>query len=180
MNINTLLISEEYIRQNSNVSDNLDSCLIVPSIVDAQLQGLMPIIGEPLFDKLCQMVDNDTLEGKYKYLVDNYIAIYLLNAVLAEMVITDYSRQHNAGSVQYTDTNYTQTGLNELKFLHQHHLNKASFYANRLTDYLHSHSSEFPEYHKCECGKMHHDDKANLYHTGIYLGKSIKNKRKDL
>lgn len=180
MNINTLLISEEYIRQNSNVSDNLDSCLIVPSIVDAQLQGLMPIVGEALFDKLCEKVENKALEGKYKDLVDNYIAIYLLNAVLAEMVITDYSRQHNAGSVQYTDTNYTQTGLNELKFLHQHHLNKASFYANRLTDYLHSHSSEFPEYHKCECGKMHHDDKANLYHTGICLSPTIKKRRKDL
>lgn len=179
MNINTLLISEEYVRTNSNVSDNLDSCLIVPSIVDAQLQGLMPIIGEPLFDKLCEMVENDALEGKYKGLVDNYIAIYLLNAVLAEMVIDNYTRQHNAGSVQYQDTNYMQTGLSELKFVHQHYIDKAAFYANRLTEYLHAHESDFPEYHKHVCGQMHHSDNANIYHCGIALGSKITRNRKD-
>lgn len=177
------MINAEYVKNNSSVSGNMEDCYIIPSIVDVQLSSLMPLIGEPLFDALCVMVDDKTIhtpeKADYKELLENYISIYLLYATIGEMTIGNFQRLHNAGSVNYTDTNYNQIALNELKFMEQHWVDKAAFYANRLTDFLHHNSSKYPEFHKHECGKMSHNDKANIYHCGININPTIKQRRKD-
>lgn len=182
MNINTLLINEEYIKRYSNVSDNLDSNLITSSILDSQLSGLQPLIGTKLYDKLCELVENETITDTdneaYKTLIDNYISQYLLYKTISEMTVDNFSKLHNAGNVQYVDTNYQQTPLNEVKYLRQHWDDKAAFYAERLTDYLHANHSSFPEYCQVDnCSDMR--AKQQNYACGINLSKSRQRKRKD-
>lgn len=183
MNINTLLINSEYVRNNSTISDNMEDCYIIPSIKDAQLSGLMPLIGEPLYDAICTKVEDDTItateNADYKALLDDYIALFLLYTTIGNMTIDNFQRQHNAGSVNYTDTNYNQIALNELKYMQQHWSDKAAFYANRLTDHLHHNSTKYPEYHRHICGQMQHNDIANTYRCGINLNKSYQRRRKD-
>lgn len=181
MDINTLLINAEYVRNNSTVSDNMEDAYIIPSIIDAQLSGLQPLIGTRLYDTLCKHVDDADLDQNpdYKELLDNYVSLYLLYTVIANMTVDNYQRQHNAGSVVYTDTNYQQLGLSDLKYMEQHWRDKAAFYANRLTDFLHANSAKYPEYHQHHCGEMHHDDISSTYHCGINLNKSYQRRRKD-
>lgn len=180
MNSRVLLIDEEFIKQNSTISDNMDSAYITPSILDAQLSGLQPLIGTNLYDKLCSDVENHTLNGDYKILVDDYISMYLLYQVIANMTIDNFQRQHNAGSVQYTDTNYNQMYLNDVKYMEGHWQRKAEFYAQRVTDYLHANHSKFPEFCVCRNGAdIHHNDKAAHFHSGLNLTITKKKKRKD-
>lgn len=179
MNSSTLIVTTEYIKTFSTVSDNLDDAIIIPSIINAQLIGLQPIIGTKLYDCICSKIENKALSGDYKELVDNYISLYLLMAVQADLCVANYSKQHNAGNVIYTDTNYSNTPLSEVKFLEQHWLDKASFYANRLTSYLKANRNKFKEYCEHDCGDMAHSDIASNYHCGISLGRVITTKRKD-
>lgn len=170
MNIDTLLISPEYIRKYSTVSDNMNDNNIVPCIIDAQLSGLQPIIGTALYDELCKQVTDDDLTEFNKLLLDNYIATYLLYQVIANMTVDNYQKQHNAGSVNYVDTNYQNIALSELKYMKQHWEDKASFYANRLDDFLHANSQNYPKFYEWKCGEMRHNDSSNVYHSGIGLG----------
>ena len=185
MDINTLLINEEYVKKYSTVSDNLDSKLITPAIMGAQLEWLQPILGTNLFDRLCGLVKDGTItapeNANYKTLLDDYVATGLMYAAIADITIENFQRIHNAGSVQYVDTNYQQIALNELKFTKAHWDEKANFYANRLAQYLHANHELFPEYCACRDGAdMHSDTASATYNCGIHLGRPYyKKKRKD-
>lgn len=180
MNINVLIIDCSYVKAFSTVSDNLDDAIITPAIIDAQLTGLQPLIGTKLFDKICSDITNTGLSGDYKTLVDNYISQYLLMAVQAELCITNYSKEHNAGPVGYTDLNYQNTTLNELKYLKGHWDEKANFYGNRLTEFLHANHSKYPEYNEQrDCSDMAAKGCSVTSYCGINLSRPRTQKRKD-
>lgn len=155
MNINTLLISPQYIKQYSTVGDNVDEAYITPAIIDAQLMGLQPIIGTMLYDALCEMVSTSTLTDHCKVLLDNYIAPYLLNKTQANLQMKLFSKQRNAGVVTYLDTNQQNIDISTVKFIKADYDNRADFYANRLMDYLCANSELYPEYrNRRDCADM--------------------------
>ncbi len=147
MNINTLLINAQYIKQYSTVGDNTDEAYITPAIMDAQLMGLQPIIGTMLYDNLCTMVQENILTDPYKELLDNYITPYLLNKTQAYLLMNLFAKQRNAGVVTYLDTNQQNLDIAQVKFIKAEFDNKATFYAQRMADYLCTNSNLFPEYH---------------------------------
>lgn len=181
MKQNVLLITPDDIRQETTVSDNMEDALIAPSIRDAQLSGLMPLTGERLFDALCSKVEDGTIDDEgneaYKDLIDKYIHIYLLYKVQASLTFEMFARTHNAGVVQYSDPSYMQVPIAENKYSVAHYENKADYYAGRLTDYLHAHHADYPEFTSRSCGEMPHDDNAR-YNCGIALGRKVQWKDK--
>ena len=58
---NILLISEKTIKENSLVSNNVDGKYIQNAIRTAQDISLQPIIGQKLFERLCEGISNDNL-----------------------------------------------------------------------------------------------------------------------
>lgn len=172
MKTNVLLISPEKLRGVTTMSENLDDCYIQPCIIDAQLVGLQSVIGTPLYDKLCRLVEGNTLnEPKnsiYKEFVDVYVECYLVYQTQVEMVVQSMSRQHNAGNVSYIDTSYQHTPTTDVKYLKDYYSNKASFFAERMLDFLHQHSDMIPEW-KSSTYQLQGDDRANTYRCGIKL-----------
>lgn len=146
MDINTLLINPQYIKQYSTVGDNVDEAYITPAIMDAQLMGLQPIIGTYLYDNLCEMVSENILTAEYKELLDNYIVPYLLQKTQTFLLMNLFAKQRNAGVVQYLDTNQQQLDISQVKFIKAEFENKATFYATRMTDYLCANAKSFPEW----------------------------------
>ena len=173
MNTSIYIVNTDYIKQNSTISDNLNDNILLPVIKDAQLTKLMPILGEVLYDKVCSVVeeDNQALYPDYQHLINNYIKMYLLYEVQATLSVTNYQHQHNAGNVQYVETNYSNIQLNEVKYFRQYWENKASFYGEMLQNYLDSNRYLFPEYRKIEKGKLESSDTANVYFAGLALKK---------
>ena len=169
------LISEDTLKSEGLLDDNLYGGYIRPAIQLAQDKGLQPAIGGVLYDKICSLVADGTIRSvenaKYKTLLDDYIQPYLLHQVLYEVSIPSTFKFKNQGVVQASNE-YTQIpSMKDLQYVVQKYENDATFYLNRLTDYLVAHCTQYPEYHKHIDGKM--DASKTSYDTGIYLGRRV-------
>lgn len=156
---NILLISEKTIKENSLVSQNVDGKYIQNAIRTAQDLSLQPIIGQKLFERLCEGVKNDDLSELETELVRTYIQPVLLNAVMSDLVLQLTYKFRNLGTVQTTDANLVLPSLKDLQYIREDYSMKCSFYQNRLSDFLESNCTKFSQYPGCECGKL----KANRY-----------------
>lgn len=176
MNINTLLVNEEYIKLNSTISDNLDETILRASIRDAQMRKLMPLLGELLYDNIANAVDKGEIATNLSYkhyndLLEVYIKPYLLWEVQSCLIVNNYQKQHNAGSVLYTDTNYQHTPLNELKYFKNVYEENASFYGKRLQDYLNANLTIYVEYRQYNKGGLESTETSNVAFAGLGLRK---------
>lgn len=176
MNINTLLVNEEYIKLHSTISDNLDETILRASIRDAQMRKLMPLLGELLYDNIANAVDKGEIKTNLSYkhyneLLDVYIKPYLLWEVQSCLIVNNYQRQHNAGSVLYTDTNYQHTPLNELKYFKNVYEENASFYGKRLQEYLNANLTIYVEYRQHIKGGLESTETSNIAWAGLGIRK---------
>ena len=158
-------------KKNSVVNNNVDDMYLLPSIEIAQDAGLQPLIGTKLYNKLMDLVEDSSITGatEYKYLLDEYIAPYLINKATADIIIPLSYKMRNQGVVQQTSEYTYSPSLKDTQYVIQNYENKANFYGNRLSDYLKANRSKFPEYCSIDsCADIPSDSGA--YKTGIYLG----------
>ena len=151
---NVLLISEKTIKENSLVSNNVDSKYIQNAIRTAQDISLQPIIGQKLFERLCNGISEQNLTELETDLISTYIHPVLLNAVLSDLVLQLTYKFRNLGTVQTTDTNIVLPSLHELEYIRNDYMMKAEFYMGRLSDYLEANCTKFKDFPGCECGKL--------------------------
>lgn len=151
---NILLISEKTIKENSLVSNNVDGKYIQNAIRTAQDISLQPIIGQKLFERLCEGISNDNLNELETELIKTYIQPVLLNAVMSDLVLQLSYKFRNMGTVQTTDTNLILPSLKDLQYIREDYNNKAAFYMNRLSDYLKANCTKFAQYTGCGCSQL--------------------------
>ena len=60
---NILLISEDLLKSETIVNDNINSQSITPSILIAKEIGLQQVIGTKLYKKILTLVDEDTINN---------------------------------------------------------------------------------------------------------------------
>ena len=166
-----LLVSEQTLKKNSVVNNNVDGMYLLPAIEYAQDAGLQPIIGTKLYNKLMELVEDGSISElpDYKLLLDEYVTPYLINKVTADIQIPLAYKVRNQGVIQQTGENTYVPSLKDLQYVVQNYENKANFYSNRLSDYLKANRSKYPEYCSVDsCADM--PSNKNAYNTGIYLG----------
>ena len=151
---NILLISEKTIKENSLVSNNVDGKYIQNAIRTAQDLSLVPIIGQKLFEHLCDGVANDNLTELETELISTYIQPVLLNAVMSDLVLQLSFKFRNLGTVQTVDTNVIIPSLTDLEYIRNDYSMKCTFYQNRLSDFIEDNCTKFSQYPGCECGKL--------------------------
>ena len=140
------LISEQTLKDETVLNDNLGSEFIGPAIETSQDIYLQEVIGSMLLDKLYEDVANDTLDGQYKTLLDDYITPFLKFKILSEIVIPMSYKYRNSGLVQSAGEHYQQSTMRDATMVQNHYEQRATFYHQRLTKYLNANSSQFPEY----------------------------------
>jgi len=140
---NILLISEKTIKENSLVSNNVDGKYIQNAIRTAQDISLQPIIGQKLFERLCEGVSEDNLTELETELIKTYIQPVLLNAVMSDLVLQLSYKFRNLGTVQTTDTNIIIPSLSDLEYIRNDYSLKCTFYQNRLSDFLEANCTKF-------------------------------------
>lgn len=148
---NILLISEKTIKENSLVSNNVDGKYIQNAIRTAQDISLQPIIGQKLFERLCEGVSEDNLTELETELISTYIQPVLLNAVMSDLVLQLTYKFRNLGAVQTTDTNIMIPSLTDLEYIRNDYSMKCTFYMNRLSDFLEANCAKFKQYPGCDC-----------------------------
>lgn len=168
-----LLVGEDAIKSNTSLNDNLWGAYLLPSIQYAQENGLCSIIGECLFDKLCELVSGDTIGDvenvAYKDLLDVYVQPYLINKTIAELIPTITVKIANAGTVLTNDEHISNISQKDMELLRNSYTERSDFYAKRMQEFLKNNENAFPELN-CGCGNMQPNLDSSANSVGIYLG----------
>lgn len=169
------LISEDTLRSEGLIDSNLFGGYLKPAIQLAQDKGLQTLIGGVLYEKICDLVADDSIKDdenkKYKDLLDDYIIPYLIWESMNEVAVPITWKFKNQGIVGYNDTSndwVNRPSMKDFQWIMQKYESAATFYGNRLVDYLNAHISMFPEYLKYERGKLKPENKD--FGFGLYLG----------
>lgn len=164
-----MLISEERLKKDSLINNNVDTMYIYPAIQTAQEIGLQSIIGTRLYEKILEIVRTGA-EGYDNYydLLDNYIIPYLEMKVMSDIQMPLMYKIRNEGIVQQASEYTTLPSMKDAQYMVDFYDNKAKFYANRMSDYLCANRSKFPEYCQHDCSELPADRMG--YKTNIYLG----------
>ena len=143
-----LLISEDYVRQNSNMEFNLEFQFIIKSIYDAQKLYIEPLLGTELYDKITYLVDNDTISGatNYKTLLVNFIQPCLLNYTILQAIPLIHFKMNNKSINKLNSTNSETSDLESIKYLQDYYKNIAEMYSNRINRLLLNNTTLYPEY----------------------------------
>lgn len=170
---NVLLTSENYIKSQSNISDNMAGKYLLPAVKIVQDIRLKEIIGECLMRYLQELVATKEIDNEdnvwYKTLLNDYVKPYITNQTLVEIVDIVANKITNAGLVQVTDEHIQQTYTSDRNNLKEHYQRIADSYKRMLREFLYKYRSNFPEMDTCTCEHL-----ASLmqsdYTGGLFLG----------
>lgn len=168
-----LLISEDYVKTNSGLDDNVYGKFLMPAIKEAQEIGLQSIIGGNLYEAIMGMVADGSIQNDdafdYKYLLDKHIQPYLLYKTIVDLLPIIGTKIANIGTVVTNDEHVVNLSKNERDNLGTYYQYRADFYCRRMQEYLCKNRTLYPELQDCDCDKM----KANLTSAAtcpIWLG----------
>lgn len=167
-----LLVSSNFIKNVSNISDNISGKLIEPAIWEAQNEGLRGIIGDRLEDKLEDLVRTGDISlsenEKYKRLLDK-IQYFLAYTAISNICMLTSVKIDNAGLEQVGDEHMDPLGMDDSFRLSEFYQKKADYLCRQLQNYLLKNRSNYPELSQEDL----HSIKSNLYSsatTGLWLG----------
>lgn len=145
----TLLLTVEEIKENGFLNANMEDEYVVPAIQEAQDVFLREILGDSLLNKLLELTEAESLSGKYEELVTNYIKYYLKYRTLSILTMSVNFKIRNMGVVNQYGPEVNTTNLEETKYIQNYFVEKADFYANRITKWLELNKQYIPEYKFC-------------------------------
>jgi hypothetical protein len=168
-----LVISEDTIRTNSELSDNLYGKSLLPAIRTAQDLYLQEYLGSCLYKKILDLIGDGSILANenvaYRDLLDDYITPYMIERVVADVVPIVANKITNLGVYKSNDEYAQNTSAGEVDRLQNLHVIKANHYAKRMQLFLKGHREAFPELDCCGCG----DVKPTLdtvAESGLFLG----------
>ena len=152
---NTLLISPTELKSESLINSNCDDKPLSNIVTTTQEIYLVKITGTALMRKLQELVYNEvkglpnniTQEGNEHYLdlLENYVKPYLRYHAVKSFLVENSFKFRSAGVVRVSDTNMNYTSVEDIKFLQSHFTTYIAEYEDRLSKYLCSNKSNFPE-----------------------------------
>lgn len=168
-----LLISEDYIKTNSNLNDNVFGDYLLPAIREAQDIELQQIIGSCLYNKILSLIDDNTIGDvenvAYKTLLDEHIQEYLLYQVITDLIPIIGTKMANLGTVISNDEHVMSLTEAERSNLKQHYQYRADFYCRRMQSFILNNRAAYPELNECDCDRLRSNLKSAAS-TGLWLG----------
>ena len=167
-----LLSSEKFIKEVTNISDNLHGKYLLPSLREAQEIGLRGILGDCLLDRVKAIVKDgeieDPLNIAYKTLLER-CQYYLAYKTVTEVVQKVSYKIVNFGVAKSTDENLQVATQDEIAKQMYYYQSKADSCCLDLQNFLLNNRSAYPELKACDCNRI----EANLKSAascGIFLG----------
>lgn len=165
-------ISEQYLKDNTSISMNVEPQLLNIAIQDAQNIHIQPLLGSSLYKKLVSLIVDGTIGAigneKYKTLLDDYVVPATTQWALVECLPYIRWKIMNKSVLGQHSDNTTPAELEEIKFLKAELRNKAEFYGERIVKHLKANYTLYPEYtDSTNCENISPMD--NAYFGGIQL-----------
>jgi hypothetical protein len=161
------LITEQYIKENSPVTSNVNMKDLFPNITAAQTLFLQPILGSEFYEHIIQAFDNQTLTPDEVTLVQDYIKPGVLWRTLALSLPWLQFNLRAKGVLTSTDDFAFPTSTPDLKYIINEAANRAEFQEKLLNVYLCKEASLFPLY-KTQSGLIEPQKKNNSGHGLIF------------
>lgn len=147
----TLFLTEEYLKQYSIVNDNVDMGVVTPTLIKIQDMYIHPIIGTALFEELKTQIQAETVTGLNETLLD-MIRKCMLRYFESEAAIIFTYRYMNKGIQKKNSENSQPADLSEINMLMEKFKNEAEWYAERITKYLIENETSYPLYSNAGSG----------------------------
>lgn len=167
-----LLTSEAFVKETSNLSDNLAGKYLLPAIREAQEINLRGIVGDALLAKLKELVGSGKLTAAgneaYARLVKE-CQYYLAYQTLAGLPYKISYKLSNIGVAKNSDSNAQPCTADELAAVQRYYQSKADYHADLLQRFVLAHCRSYPELSENDCYRIH----QNLYSAatcGLWLG----------
>jgi hypothetical protein len=141
-----LFINKEYLTKYTQLNEAVDTNLIRPAIYLAQDKYIQLWLGTDLMNKIKSDIQNNTLAGNYATLLNNYIVKPTAWWKMVELYPSLVYKLDNGNVVSRQSEDTTPVTKGELDSLVDKARDNATFYTQRLVDYLCDNNSLFPEY----------------------------------
>lgn len=166
------MTSEAFVKSVTSISDNTAGRFILPSIREAQEEGLRNILGDALLGRLKELVRSGEIESagvaRYKDLLGR-CQYYLAYSAVVEVTEKVTLKVGNFGVAKTTDENLQVADAAEVSRAKAYWQSKADACAMNLQTWLLDRRADFPELTSGECWRIG----ANLTSAascGIWLG----------
>jgi hypothetical protein len=148
---NVLFISEQKLKDNTPITDNVDSSELRYCIQTAQAIYMTESLGTNLYEYLLDIVDNNTINTdpalyRYKGLLDNFIQPTLIAYSYMLGLDNFFVKFMNVGLVQNRNEQGSAIDLKLLQYLKSNSKNTAEFQDNLLRRHVLFRSGWYPEY----------------------------------
>lgn len=167
-----LLSSEKFIKNVTNISDNVAGKFILPSLREAQEINYRGILGDCLLTALKALVESGDIalpeNDAYKDLLDRSQYFLAYQTVVEVMNKVSY-KIGNFGVAKSSDENLQVATSDEIDIQRNYYQSKADAHCYQLQTWLLEHRAEFPELKECDCSRL----SSNLYSAatcGLWLG----------
>jgi hypothetical protein len=141
-------INVEKLKQLGMIELNVESGKLSNILYRCQERDVKPVLGKELYNKLLEDIDNNTLQGKYKELVDEYIIDYLIASVEKKSVWHINMKIREKGTGRSNDEYVSQSSTSNDNDLRDELSKDKTAFKQNLIDYLEA--SDFLEYKKCK------------------------------
>ncbi len=159
------IVSENYVLDQTLLDRNLLSQNLKPALILAQKVNLTEVLGDKLIDKLYTEIQNGTLSGDYKTLVDEYCVDVVTYWSLYYSVTNLLSKFSNRGLQQESSENSSSSDLSVYRTLKSEYKDLAEYFSQRCNKWVFKNRNLFPEYTICgsDDGTQQAQPKNKLY-----------------
>lgn len=152
-NQTVLLITEEYIKENSGINKNIWGDYLTPAITQSQDINLTWILGSRLYCKICREVLEDSVEERFDDLITGLIQPYLMYQTIVNLIPIVSSKITNLGTVISNDEHVVNLSQAEREDLIYRYQTRADHYKRTMQQHLLKHKDLYPELEPCsDCG----------------------------
>ena len=141
-----LFISEDKLKDSTALNLNISSDILLPFVREAQKLYIETALGSDLTAHLKAQITGGTLAGADKTLVDDYISECLPGYAVYHAIPFLRFKFENGNIYSKTSETGTALSTEEAQHLREEVMNTASYYRERLIDYIRNNVSSFPAY----------------------------------
>jgi hypothetical protein len=168
-----LFISEQKLKDSTAINLNVDTNLLLPFVKEAQKLYVETALGTDLTQKLKDLITAGTIGNvgneAYKTLVDDYIGDMLPGYALYHAIPYLRFKIENGNIYSKTSESGNALTTEEAQHLREEVMNTASYYRERLIDYVRNNTSSFPEFSTNSGADV--DPSSANYYAGMNLEK---------
>jgi len=140
------LTTEQKILDKTPLDRNLLSANLKPAIILSQKINVTNLVGDALINKIYTEIQNNTLSGNYKTLVDDYLTDMVIYWSVYYALTDLLSTIGNRGLQVESSENSGAADISRYRELRSTFRDIAETFSQRATDWLWMNSNLFPEF----------------------------------